>query len=75
MTPPSKNTSARPDASTLNRLKVYLVSTLKREFDLNHPPPERREEIISQRLDQVYDSTQVNLPDHLREHLYREVLD
>lgn len=52
-----------------------MVRTLSREFDLNPPPPGKHEETISQRLDQVYKSTKVNLPDHLREHLFREVMD
>jgi len=75
MTTPSVKTSSRPMASSLGRLKAFLISTLSREFELKPPPPGKRKEAITKRLEQVYNSTQVKLPEKLHDQLFQDVLD
>lgn len=75
MTLPSQQNSSRMKTPDLEKVRVYLVNSLTRELEANPPPIHRRREFIVQKLDQVYEQTQLRLADTLRQQIYRDVLD
>ncbi len=72
---PSKQRSSRSKTPDLEKVRVYLVNSLTRELENNPPPMQRRREFIVQKLDLVYEQTQLRLADTLRQQIYRDVLD
>ena len=75
MTMPSQQRSSRLQTPDLEKVRIYLVNSLTRELEANPPPVNRRREFITQKLDQVYEQTQLRLADTLRKQIYRDVLD
>ncbi len=75
MTMPSQQSSSRLKTPDLEKVKVYLVNSLTRELETNPPPINRRREFIVQKLEQVYEQTQLRLADTLRQQIFRDVLD
>jgi len=75
MTMPSQQNSSRSKTPDLEKVRIYLVNSLTRELEANPPPIHRRREFIIQKLDQVYEQTQLRLADTLRQQIYRDVLD
>jgi pilus assembly protein CpaF len=75
MTMPSDQRSSRLRTPDLEKVKVYLINSLTRELEANPPPINRRREFIVQKLEQVYEQTQLRLADTLRQQIFRDVLD
>ncbi len=75
MTMPSQQSSSRLKTPDLEKVRVYLVNSLTRELENNPPPMHRRREFIVQKLEQVYEQTQLRLADTLRQQIFRDVLD
>ncbi len=75
MTMPSQQSSSRLKTPDLEKVRVYLVNNLTRELENNPPPMHRRREFIVQKLEQVYEQTQLRLADTLRQQVFRDVLD
>jgi len=75
MTIPSQQRSSRTQTPDLEKVKVYLINSLTRELEANPPPINRRREFITQKLNQVYEQTQIRLADTLRQQIFRDVLD
>ncbi len=75
MTMPSQQNSSRQKTPDLEKVRIYLVNSLTRELESNPPPMHRRREFIIQKLDQVYEQTQLRMADTLRQQIYRDVLD
>jgi len=59
----------------IEKVRVYLVNSLTRELEANPPPISKRREFIVQKLEQVYEQTQLRLADTLRQQIFRDVLD
>ena len=75
MTMPSQQNSSRQKTPDLEKVRLYLVNSLTRELEANPPPMHRRREFIIQKLDEVYEQTQLRMADTLRQQIYRDVLD
>lgn len=72
----SKATSSvRPQAERvdLEKLRTYLVNLISRELSAHPVSPEQREQTINKLLEQAYTHAKVNLPNTLREQLFRDV--
>lgn len=59
----------------LSKLKDYLINTVSRELENNPPTGEDRRKVISQVLTQSYTSTKLQLPNTIRDQLFRDILD
>ena len=59
----------------LSKLKEYLINTVSRELESNPPSGEDRRKVISQVLTQSYTSTKLQLPNTIRDQLFRDILD
>ncbi len=75
MTMPTQTGSARQRPLDLEKLRVYLVTTLSRELESNPPPLNRRREVITQTLNDIYEKTQLRLAPSLQSQVFRDVLD
>lgn len=67
--------SARPQSGggDLEKLRAHLVNLISRELSTHPVAPEQREEAINKLLEQAYAYAKVNLPNTLREQLFRDV--
>ncbi len=67
--------SARPQGGggDLEKLRAYLVNLISRELAAHPVAPEQREQAINKLLEQAYAYAKVNLPNTLREQLFRDV--
>jgi pilus assembly protein CpaF len=72
---PTQQRSTRAKAPDLEKVRIYLVNSLTRELEANPPPLSKRREFITQKLEQVYEQTQLRLADTLRQQIFRDVLD
>ncbi|HML39680.1 MAG TPA: CpaF family protein [Bellilinea sp.] len=59
----------------LIRLKHHLITLISRELESNPRPAEDRHQVIQQLLLQSYNNLKVNLPNTIREQLFRDILD
>jgi len=59
----------------LGKVKVYLISIVARELEVNPPPPDKRDSVIRQLLQQAYEQTKLRLGESMRAQLFREVQD
>lgn len=75
MTNPSPQRSSKLRTPDLEKVRVYLVNSLTRELEANPPPINKRREFIVDKLEQVYEQTQLRLADSLRQQIFRDVLD
>jgi pilus assembly protein CpaF len=57
------------------KLKAYLIHTVAREFDQAPPSPEERDVIVKEKLNKVYEQTQLKLPESVRVQLFHDILD
>lgn len=65
----------RLTAGDMVKLKHYLIDNLARLLDGESIPPDRQREVISERLNGVYQQTRLALPEDVRAGLFKEVLD
>ncbi|NMB57847.1 MAG: CpaF family protein [Chloroflexi bacterium] len=57
------------------KLRSYLVSAVSREMESRPPSPRQRREAILQYLQIAYESTRLNLPEQLKNQIFKEILD
>jgi pilus assembly protein CpaF len=69
------NIPGQTRAAELAKVKEYLINVISREMESNPPPMETRRQMISQSLQQAYQSTRLQLPPTLRDQLFHEILD
>lgn len=65
----------RLTAADLIKLKKFLVDSISRSLEGESLPNARRSDIVLERLQRVYDQTNLQLPEDVRKHIYQEVLD
>lgn len=58
-----------------DKVKTYLVNTLLQEMEADSIPEDQHRQAIIKKLGEVYQRTRLQLPDSLREQIFREVLD
>jgi pilus assembly protein CpaF len=60
----------------LRKLKIYLINNLSRELEGNPPDPAvSRLAVLEQQLQLAYAQTRLQLPNTIREQLFRDILD
>jgi pilus assembly protein CpaF len=69
------NTAGQSRTAELAKLKDYLISSITRDLEANPPPVEDRRRVISQALQEAYQSTRLQLPTTLKEQLFHDILD
>ena len=69
------NNSLQSRRAELAKLKDYLINVISRELESNPPLLDNRHEVILQSLQTAYQATRLQLPDTLREQLFREIQD
>ncbi len=57
------------------KLKSYLVSAVSREMEARPPSPRQRRETIQQYLQIAFESTRLNIPEQLKNQIFKEILD
>ena len=66
------NTNQLPD---IGKLRTYLISVVSRELELRPPAYADRQETVEQYLHQAFQSTKLQLPNSVRDQLFREIID
>ena len=69
------NPGQNPRAAELAKLREYLVNTVSREMEAHPPSAAERRQVITQSLQQAYQSTRLQLPTTLRDQIFHEILD
>ncbi len=72
---PANAAPARLTGQDLIRLKKYLADTLMRVLESEGIPANQREAFVKQNIGQVYQQTQVKLPEDLRKQIFDQVLN
>jgi pilus assembly protein CpaF len=57
------------------KLKSYLVNSVSREIESRPPSPRQRREMIQQYLQMAYEATRLNLPEQVKNLIFKEILD
>ena len=73
MTSPA--TPGRLTAADLVKFKYYLIETISRDLEGEALPTDRRRDFVLERLKGIYDQTKLQLPEDIRNQIYKEVLD
>ena len=72
----SASTSTRQiTKADLDKLRIYLNSTLNQELEGESPPEGQRRQFITQRLNEIYQHTRIKLPENVRAKIFKDVLD
>ncbi len=69
----ASNVHPQAGGGDLEKLRAYLVNLISRELAAHPVAPEQREQAIKKLLEQAYAYAKVNLPNTLREQLFRDV--
>jgi len=75
MTLQNKTQSGNAPNYDTNKVKAYLIDNLSQGLEANPPPLHDRRKIVGQMLGQLYEHTNLNLPETLREQIFHDVLD
>ncbi len=62
-------------AQELAKLKNYLIAGVSRELENNQLPGSDRHKAVQQMLQQLYQSTRLQLPNTVRDQLFHEIID
>ena len=71
---PSSSVS-RLTSEDIIKLKYYLVENIERALEGENFPMERRREMINARIPNIYAQTKLQLPDEIRNQVFKDVLD
>lgn len=75
MTNSSQPSNQRIQPPDIAKVKSYLSATLQQDLEANPPPPDERDQVVAQRLQELYARTRLNLAASLRQQIFRDVLD
>ena len=72
--------SRNPEQSNMNaiepqKVRAYLIGTLVQDLEKDPPPEDQRQEVINQRLMEVYNNARLNLTENQRKLVFRQVMD
>ena len=73
MTAPA--TPGRLTAADLIKFKYYLIDTISRALEGETLPIDRRRDFVLERLKGIYEQAKLQLPEDIRNQIYKEVLD
>ncbi len=57
------------------KLRVYLANAVTRELEQNAPPLDQRPQMIHDALNQAYQTTRLNLPETIRQQIFKDIED
>jgi len=60
-------------ASDLNRLKYYLITNLTRELETESPPYDQREQLVEQKMEELFPRLKINLPESIKKQIIHDV--
>jgi pilus assembly protein CpaF len=66
---------SRLTSEDIIKLKYYLVENIERALEGENFPMERRREMINARIPNIYAQTKLQLPDEIRNQVFKDVLD
>ncbi len=66
---------SRLEGPDLIKFKAYLIEAIVRELEGNPPPLDQRRKVVKDCLAQVYARTRLQLPETLRQQIFRDVED
>ena len=69
------SSASRLTTADIIKLKYYLVENIARELEGENFPMERRREMINERILGIYAQTKLQLPDEIRNQVFKDVLD
>jgi len=75
MTSPSPSAPNRFTAEDLARLKKYLTDNLMRAVETEKVPAAQRDAFVQKTIAQIFEQTQLKLPEDLRKQIFSQVLD
>jgi pilus assembly protein CpaF len=75
MTKPASPVSSRLTSQDLIRLKKYLSDNLARAVETDGIPAAQRAAYVQKQITQIYEQTQLKLPDDLRTQIFDQVLN
>ncbi len=73
MTAPA--TPGRLTAADLVKFKYYLIDTISRALEGEALPTESRRDFVLEHLKRIYEQTKLQMPEDIRNQIYKEVLD
>ncbi len=73
MTLPPRSPSNQ--SADLAKLRVFLISAVTRDLEMNPPTVETRAQAIQEGVERAYQQTRLNLPESLRLQVFRDVQD
>ncbi len=71
----SASSAGRLTAADLVKFKHYLIDTISRALEGEELPAASRRDFVLERLKEIYEQTKLQLPDDIRNQLYKDVLD
>ncbi len=71
----SASSAGRLTAADLVKFKHYLIDTISRALEGEELPDASRRDFVLERLKEIYEQTKLQLPDDIRNQLYKDVLD
>jgi pilus assembly protein CpaF len=66
-------TSSGISSADLNRLKYYLITNLSRELETENPPYDQREQVVEQKLAELFPRLKLNLPESIKQQVVHDV--
>ena len=75
MTTPNPSGPARLTGQDLSRLKKYLADNLLRALESEGIAADQRTSFVQKSIFQIYEQTQIKLPDDLRKQIFEQVLN
>lgn len=60
-------------SADLNRLKYYLITNLTRELETENPPYDQREQVVQQKLEELFPRLKLNLPESIKQQVVHDV--
>jgi pilus assembly protein CpaF len=60
-------------AGDLNRLKYYFITNLTRELETENPPYDQREQVVEQKMEELFPRLKLNLPDSIKKQVIHDV--
>jgi pilus assembly protein CpaF len=60
-------------SADLNRLKYYLITNLSRELETDNPPYDQREQMVEQKLEELFPRLKLNLPESIKQQVVHDV--
>jgi pilus assembly protein CpaF len=72
---PLNSDRSRIIAENIEKVRAYLINNVSHALETNPPPINQRREVVDGLLLEVYNNAQINLPETMRNQVFRDVVD